>query len=40
MTVGSLYKPKLKTTGVDSAILWLSYYNNGKRVRESSGTEN
>jgi integrase len=40
LIVGSLYKPKLKTTGAESAIWWLSYYNNGKRVRESSGTEN
>jgi integrase len=38
--MASIYKPKLKISGAESAVWWLSYYANGKRVRESSGTEN
>jgi integrase len=36
--MGSIYKPKLKSGG-ESSVWWLSYHANGKRFRESSGTE-
>jgi integrase len=35
--MGNVYLPKLKS-GVESSIYWLSYYADGKRIRESSGT--
>lgn len=37
--MGSIYKPKLKSGG-ETSVYWISYYANGKRIRESSGTEN
>jgi len=42
--VGSIYKPKLwdrknSRPAEESAVWWISYYANGKRVRESTGTE-
>jgi integrase len=42
--VGSIYKPKLwdrknNRPAEESAVWWISYYANGKRVCESSGTE-
>ena len=35
--MGSIYKPTLKS-GAESGLLWISYYSNGKRIRESAGT--
>jgi integrase len=42
--VGSIYKPKLwdrknNRPAEESAVWWISYYANGKRIRESSGTD-
>jgi integrase len=42
--VGSIYKPKLwdrknNKPAEESAVWWVSYYANGKRIRESSGTD-
>lgn len=37
--MGNLYKPTLKSGG-ESSVYWISYYANGKRVRESTGTDN
>jgi integrase len=37
--MGNVYRPKLKT-GAESAIWWLSFYTDGKRIRESSRTTN
>jgi len=37
--MGNVYLPKLKS-GVESSIYWLSYYADGKRIRESSDTSN
>jgi hypothetical protein len=36
--MGNVYKPTLKSGG-ESRLYWISYYNGGKRVRESAGTE-
>jgi integrase len=43
--MGSVYKPKLwdrklNQPGAESPRWWISYYANGKRVREPAGTEN
>jgi integrase len=37
--MGSIYRPKLKSGG-ESSVWWISYYANGRRFREPSGTEN
>jgi len=37
--MGSVYRPKLKSGG-ESSVWWISYYADGKRFREPSGTEN
>jgi len=39
--MGSLYRPKYKNKAgelVESAVWWLSFYANGRQVRESSKT--
>ena len=37
--MGNVYRPTLKSGG-ESAVWWLSFYADGKRIRESSGTTN
>jgi hypothetical protein len=36
--MGSIYRPKLKS-GSESSVWWISFFANGKRFRESTGTE-
>jgi hypothetical protein len=37
-SVGSIYQPRLKS-GKPSSVWWARYYVNGRKVRESSGSD-